>query len=119
MSDEGKGRWVEKGPYAADLGLHEPGSRWRAERVVGDGGGGIWTYFRWEEELPLPDKPGVRFWGVAEDHGDGEPKWWFSAGPGGKRAQCDSSVECFHSQNDDYVHKSDRSDLTRLPDPEH
>lgn len=102
MADEAKGRWVEIGG-----GDFRPvlGGMWRVEYDPAPAGA-IVRYWKWEEAMPLPDKPGVRFWGKADGE---EPKWWFSLMyPSGSEIG-------FYSQDWGY---SRVGGLTRLPDPE-
>lgn len=102
MTDEAKGCWVETTAFEF---TPSKGGRWRVDYDNGSAGLVV-RYWQWEEALPLPDKPGARFWGKCDD---GEPQWWFSVQtPSRGRV-------CFYSQRWDF---SEGGGLTRLHDPE-
>lgn len=70
------------------------------------------TYEVWQEELPLPDKPGVRFWGRTT--GTGEPCWWFSVKANGAIAYISEDRINYYPG---YAAPGVPEALTRLPDP--
>lgn len=69
-----------------------------------------WVQEVFREELPLPDKPGVRFWGRLDAH---EPCWWFSVKGNGEVAYTSEARVTYHPCYNTKV----TSALTRLSDP--
>lgn len=62
------GKWVEVDYYEYTKAIRG-GKRRRATYGQGT------TFEVWQEDLPLPAEPGVRFWGKIKGN---EPEWWFT-----------------------------------------